>query len=203
MYTPRDFEVTDRRWIRALIDHYPFGLLIAGKTPYPSVSHIPILARERGGELRLYGHVARGNPHARSIREQAPATLVFRGPDAYVSASWYEEPYVTVPTWNYTAVQVCGRLKPYDAWSAVTMLSGSMEGAKPDAWNPQRLDPEVRERSVHAIVAFELCAERVYAKAKLSQNRTETDRERVIERLVSSSDQTERECAAAMLALRP
>lgn len=200
MYTPPDFEMTDRREILGVIEQYPFGLLVAGEGDFPSVSHIPILATETEGDLWLRGHVARGNPHAKSIVAQAPATVVFRGPHAYVSASWYEEPYVTVPTWNYTAVQIQGRLKPWDAWSAVTMLSEKMEGARPDAWNPERLEPDVRERSLRAIVAFELRAERIYAKAKLSQNRTEKDRRRVTERLMSSSDQTDRECAAAMIA---
>ncbi len=202
MYTPPDFEVTDRRWILELIDGYPFGLLIAGEPSYPWVSHIPILARERDGDLRLYGHVASGNPHAESIRSQAPAAIVFRGPHAYVSASWYEEPYATVPTWNYAAVQICGRLQTYDTWSAVRMLSEKMEGEAADAWSPERLDAKIRESSLRAIVAFELRAERVYAKAKLSQNRTAADRARVFERLSNSEDQTERECAEAMASLR-
>jgi transcriptional regulator len=201
MYTPPDFEVTDRRWILELIERYPFGLLIVGDASYPSVSHIPILARERDGELWLYGHVAKGNPHAQMIRAQAPATIVFRGPHAYVSASWYEEPYATVPTWNYTAVQVCGRLQTYDAWPAVRMLSEKMESGKPEAWSPERLDAKIRDNSLRAIVGFELCAERIYAKAKLSQNRTAVDRERVIERLSNSPDPIDRECAEAMVSL--
>jgi transcriptional regulator len=198
MYTPPDFKINDRRWIRALVERHPFAMLIAGEGDFPAVSHIPVVAREPEGELRLYGHVARANPHALAIRAQVPATIVFRGPHAYVSAAWYEAPYATVPTWNYTAVQICGRLQPYDEWSAVKMLSERLEGGKPDAWNPQRLDAGTRERSLRAIVAFELRAERVYAKAKLSQNRSEADRRRVYEHLAASEDQTDRECAEAM-----
>jgi transcriptional regulator len=201
MYTPADFEVTDRRWILDLIERYPFATLIAGDGESLSISHIPIVAREDRGGLRLYGHVAAANPHAQSIRARAPATIVFRGPHAYVSASWYEKPYATVPTWNYIAIQVCGRLQPYDEWSAVTMLSENLEGRGSGAWEPQRLDAGVRERSLRAIVAFELIAEQIYAKAKLSQNRSEADRKRVFERLCASDDQTERECAEAMNSL--
>jgi transcriptional regulator len=131
-----------------------------------------------------------------SILAGARATIVFQGPHAYVSASWYEEPYETVPTWNYTAVQIVGLLREYDAWRAVTLLSAKMEGVA--GWDPQRLSAEYRANQLRGIVAFELCTERIYAKAKLSQNRTKADRSRVIARLQASSDQIARECAQAM-----
>ena len=71
-----------------------------------------------------------------------------------------------------------------------------MEGVA--GWDPQRLSAEYRANQLRGIVAFELCTERIYAKAKLSQNRTKADRSRVIARLQASSDQIARECAQAM-----
>ena len=116
-----------------------------------------------------------------SIPRRIPATLVFQGPHAYVSASWYEEPYKTVPTWNYTAVHVYGRLHEFDAWEAVKLLTEGIEGDAAGAWDPDRLAPEYRDRQLAAIVGFKLRADAIYAKAKLSQNRTGTDRLRVID----------------------
>jgi transcriptional regulator len=133
-----------------------------------------------------------------SILTGARATIVFQGPHAYVSASWYEEPYQTVPTWNYTAVHIVGSLREHDAWRAVKMLSSKMEGGGPGAWDPQRLSAEYRANQLRGIVAFELSPERIYAKAKLSQNRTKADRLRVIAKLQASSDQIARECGQAM-----
>jgi transcriptional regulator len=181
MYVPSHFKVTDRAWMLNLIERNPFGLLITSADPYPYVSHIPMIAQERDDEVWAIGHVARVNPHAASIAAQASAALVFRGPHAYVSASWYEQPYETVPTWNYTAVQLCGRLRPYDTWRAVELLSRAMEGD--DGWNPELLDPAYRDGQLRAIVAFELRADEIVAKAKLSQNRSETDRTRVAQKL--------------------
>jgi transcriptional regulator len=198
MYLPPQFEITDRAWVVGLIERHPFGLLITPGEEYPRVSHVPILYRERGDGLTLVGHVARGNPHAESIRAGSRATLVFQGPHAYVSASWYEEPYATVPTWNYEAVHVNGELRQSDAWSAVKLLSAAMEGTTAQSWDPERLDVRYRENQLRGIVAFELRADAVYAKAKLSQNRTQIDRLRVISKLSASADQTERECAEAM-----
>jgi transcriptional regulator len=199
MYIPLHFEVSERAWVLDLIEQHPFGSLITDDDEYPRVSHLPLIAQERQDGVWLVGHVARNNPHAQSIAAQAPATLVFRGPHAYVSASWYEEPYATVPTWNYTAAHVCGRLRQYDAWHAVKLLSAKVEGGKANAWDPQRLDPRFRESQLRAIVAFEMRADAMYGKAKLSQNRSEADRARVIRKLSASPNQIDRECAQAML----
>ncbi|HEY6484762.1 MAG TPA: FMN-binding negative transcriptional regulator [Candidatus Cybelea sp.] len=198
MYVPPLFEVTDRRWAIELIERHPFGMLITADAQYPRVSHLPLIAQERGEELWIVGHVARANPHAQSIRDGVPATIVCEGPHAYISAAWYEAPYETVPTWNYTAVHANGRLAEFDAWTAVKILSERMERGKSDPWEPSRLRAEYRESQLRGIVAFELRAEKMYAKAKLSQNRTLTDRLRVIENLESSENQIDRECAAEM-----
>jgi transcriptional regulator len=198
VYVPPLFEVRDRQWTIELIDGHPFGMLVTSGAPYPRVSHLPLIAQLREGDLWIVGHVARANPHAQSIRDGAAATLVFDGPHAYVSASWYEAPYETVPTWNYTAVHVDGTLAQCDPWPAVKLLSEKMEQGSPDPWDPSRLDSEYREGQLRGIIAFELKAEKIYAKAKLSQNRTLADRLRVIEHLQTSEKPIDRECAAEM-----
>jgi transcriptional regulator len=196
MYLPPQFEVNDRAWVMELIDRNPFGSLVTAGAPYPRVTQLPLVARPREGELRVVGHVARANPHSRSILEGEPATILVQGPHAYVSASWYERPYETVPTWNYVAAHLCGRLRECDAWEAVRLLAERTEGAA--GWDPQRLDPGYRDGQLRGIVAFEMRVEELYAKAKLSQNRTQADRERVLEHLAASKDQIERACAAEM-----
>jgi transcriptional regulator len=198
MYLPPQFDVADLTWAIELIDRHPFGFLATGDAEYPRISHLPMIADEREDGLWIVGHVARANPHVSAIFAQSPATVAFQGPHAYVSASWYEAPYSTVPTWNYAAVHVCGRLRETDACRAVELLSEKLEGSKVDAWDPRRLDAGYRSDQLRGIVAFELRAEAVYAKAKLSQNRTDADRMRVMQRLSVSDDQTDRECAAAM-----
>jgi transcriptional regulator len=200
VYVPPDFEMTDRAWAIGVIERNPFALLITADSEYPRASHLPVVCRERSGELWLIGHVARANPHARSIAAGERATIVFQGAHAYVSASWYEEPYATVPTWNYVAVHVMGRLSECVAWEAVRALTATMEGASATAWDPERLEPGYRDKQLRGIVAFELRAEAISAKAKLSQNRTEADCLRVIERLRNSDDQTDRACADEMAA---
>jgi transcriptional regulator len=199
VYVPPLFEVTERGWILELVDRHPFGMLATSDAEYLRVSHLPLVAQEREDGLWIVGHVARANPHAESIRNGVTATVVFEGPHAYVSATWYEAPYETVPTWNYTAVHANGRLQAYDAWAAVKLLSEKMEHGRPDPWDPSRLTLDYRESQLRGIVAFELRAEKIYAKAKLSQNRTMADRLRVVEKLNASEDRTDRECAEEMI----
>jgi transcriptional regulator len=201
VYVPAHFEVSDRVWLLELIEKHPFGLLATADGEYPRISHLPLIAQEREDGLWIVGHVARANPHARAVTAQSPATLVFQGPHAYVSASWYEHPYATVPTWNYAAAHIRGRLREYDAWSAVKLLSAKLEG--PEGWDPERLAVDFRMIQLRAIVGFELRAESIDAKAKLSQNRTLGDRLRVIAHLSESSDQIDRECAEAMRVFLP
>ena len=198
MYIPPDFEVADSAAVVTLVDRFPFGLLVTNEEPYPRLTHLPMIAELRDGELWVLGHVARANGHAQSIANQCPATIAFQGAHAYVSASWYEEPYVTVPTWNYTAAHLCGTLREGDAWDVLVRLTAKFERGRADAWDPQRLETDFREKQQRGIVAFEMRAERIYAKAKLSQNRTRADRMRVIQQLLLSSDALDRECADDM-----
>jgi transcriptional regulator len=198
MYVPPAFAVADRAWARRLIARYPFGSLVTCTAEYPLVSHIPMIAEEREGALWILGHVARANPHAQAILAEASAALVFNGPHAYISASWYEQPYQTVPTWNYETVHVSGTLQETDAWRVVELLSAAFEEGRTPSWDPQRLDSRYREKQLEGIIAFTMRAERLYAKAKLSQNRTSVDRQRVIEKLMQSANETDRECAREM-----
>jgi transcriptional regulator len=194
MYIPPDFEVADRAWVLDLIDRFPFGLLV---TSDERLSHLPMIAQVRNDELWVLGHVARANAHALSIANQSRATIVFTGAHAYVSASWYEKPYVTVPTWNYSAAHLCGILREANAWDVVVRLTAKFEHGA-DAWDPQRLEPSFREDQLRGIVAFEMRAQAIFAKAKLSQNRSPADRMRVIARLSQSPDQVAAQCAQDM-----
>jgi transcriptional regulator len=198
MYTPPAFAVDELAWAVELISEYPFGLLMTYRNSSPQITHLPMLAEVRVGELWLLGHVARANPHAASIDGGAPATAVFQGPHAYVSASWYEEPYETVPTWNYAAVHCDGRLQEGDAYRTLALLTEKFEAGTAAPWEMERLDVDYLQKQLRGIVAFEMRVDALRAKAKLSQNRTPADRERVAAALAASSRELDRACAAEM-----
>jgi transcriptional regulator len=198
MYIPPAFSVDDRRWAVGLIERYPFGLLVTCEAPYAVTTHLPMYPFERDGALYVAGHVAAANPHAKSIAARVPASALFTGAHAFVSASWYEEPYATVPTWNYSAVRASGRLQSAPAEGVVRELARRFEGDAPGAWRTDGLSPEYLEKQLRGIVAFEMRVDVLDAKAKLSQNRTPEDRRRVERALASSDVPMDRDCAAAM-----
>jgi transcriptional regulator len=198
MYIPPAFTVDDRRWAVALMERYPFGLLVTCEGAYPATTHLPMYPFERDGELYVAGHVAAANPHAKAIEKGAAATTVFTGAHAFVSASWYREPYQTVPTWNYSAVHASGRLQLVPGREVVRVLSERFEGGAAGGWRIDGLTPEYLEKQLRGIVAFEMRVEMLDAKAKLSQNRSPEDRARVQHALANSDDPMDRACAAAM-----
>ena len=188
----------ERAWAMELARRNPFGILVTCEDGKPYASHLPMLLVERDGALYALGHVARANRHARSIAESAYATAMFSGAHAFVSASWYEAPYETVPTWNYTALHVSGTLAVADARDVLERIVARFEGTLPGAWRLDGLDDRYLEGQLRGIVAFALRVEQIDAKAKLSQNRTPEDRQRVERALSESSDPIARACAEDM-----
>jgi transcriptional regulator len=183
VYTPRTFAVQDASAIARLIGEHPFATLVTPGGPEPSISHVPLQYHpENGAHGLLLGHMARANPHWREF-ERAASVAVFHGPHAYVSPSWYTEPAVAVPTWNYAVVHVHGRVELMTGRDELRSLLEEMieryEAGRPEPW---RLSLEGRPLAamLDAIVGFRLVIERIDAKLKLSQNRSAADRERVI-----------------------
>ncbi len=166
-----------------VIRDYPFATLVTARAPEPQISHLPLLfhsAPEPNGVL--IGHMARANPHWRRFAD-GPTVALFHGPHAYVSPSWYAEPEKAVPTWNYAVVHVHARVELVeDRAVTLAILHEMIERFESGRAAPWRLQLEGQELKamVNAIVAFRLLIERVDTKLKLSQNRSVTDRQRVV-----------------------
>lgn len=185
MYIPAPFVQDDDEQTRLLVDSYAFGLLVTtGRDGTPVASHIPFLSGERDGGPILEGHVARPNEHSNHIQQGMPALAVFQGPHTYISPTWYQTP--GVPTWNYAAVHVYGRLREVTgdaARSIVERLARKFEGGGPDAWTPA-----YPEKMLGGITCFVMSGLTIQSKSKMSQNRPEADRRGVIEALIARDD---------------
>lgn len=142
----------------------------------------------------LLGHLARNNGQWRDpvIGE---ALVIMRGPDGYVSPSWYAskaEHGRVVPTWNYITAHVYGRLVVHDdpAWvdGLVRRLTGQHEAGRAQPWSVDDAPAPFVAGQLRAIVGIELVISRVEAKFKLSQNRPAVDVEGVIDGLRAAGD---------------
>jgi transcriptional regulator len=134
---------------------------------------------------RLLGHVARANPHWRHFSNGEDAMVLFQGPHAYISPSWYVAP--GVPTWNYVAVHVYGSARALDdpsrVKSIVERLTEVYERDNTPPWAPT-----YDERMLGAIVGIEITVTEVQGKFKLSQNRSAADRAAVVSKLEGRSE---------------
>ena len=150
-----------------------FGTLAVNADPAPLLSHVPFLLTEEGTSADL--HLVRSNPIARA--GDAPAVIAVTGPDAYVSPDWYGIAD-QVPTWNYVAVHLRGRLErlPDDAMrDMLDRQSAAYEARllpKP-VWMPDKMAAEAMEKLLRAIVPFRLHIDQVDGTWKLGQNKTD------------------------------
>jgi transcriptional regulator len=191
MYVPPFNAVPDEAEVRALVETIDSAELVTvGPDGYPLATLLPIIWK---GD-RVIAHLARANDHWRSIEPDSPALFVCTGPDAYVSPSWYaskREHGRAVPTWNYASVHLSGRVRVYDdhEWlrDAVTILTERHEGRREEPWQVTDAPAAYVEAQLRGIVGLEMTVERVEAKRKLSQNRSEADRRGVVEGLRAES----------------
>ena len=182
LYVPSHFAGGDRAAIARLVHDHPFATLVTPADPEPLVTHLPLVhVADCEPHGTLVGHFARANPHAR-VAANVESIAIFHGPHAYVSPSWYAEPEVSVPTWNYAVVHAHGRIelaeRDSETRAILDLLIQRFESSRPAPWRPE-FERQRLAAMVNAIVGFRLTVKRLDAKFKLSQNRSRDDRARV------------------------
>src|SRR5215813_10277190 len=114
MYTPALFVEERLDVLHDLIRRHPFATMISAKDGDVYASHLPMVLDTASNVLR--GHMARANQHWETL-DGTEALAIFHGPQHYISPSWYpskQEHGNVVPTWNYIAVHVTGRMRVSD-----------------------------------------------------------------------------------------
>jgi transcriptional regulator len=153
-----------------------FGVLAVNAEGGPLLSHVPFLLSEDATSADL--HLVRSNPIARL--DDVPAVIAVSGPDGYVSPDWYGI-YDQVPTWNYVAVHIRGRLGRLPDGAMRDMLdrqSAAYEtrllSKRP--WTADKMSAGALDRLMRSILPFRLRVERIDATWKLNQNKPESAR---------------------------
>jgi transcriptional regulator len=204
LYQPPHFRVDERAVALELIARHPLATLVsAGAGGEPHVSHVPLVARTRGDQLALHGHVARPNPQWKQWADGDAVLAIFHGPDAYVSPLCYETTQA-VPTWNYAVVHAAGSVTlRHDSDPKERVLKALID--QHDAPYRERwdeLDLEWREKMKAGIVAFDIAVTRLDVKFKVSQNRSAADRAGVLAAMERGDDRA-RALAGWMRRLAP
>ncbi|MFI4967286.1 MAG: FMN-binding negative transcriptional regulator [Gammaproteobacteria bacterium] len=191
MYTPSHFHERDLPALHAMMQKHPFALLVTRHDGEVQLTHLPFhLDPRRGPRGTLEAHLARINPQCEAILAGGPSTVVFRGPDGYVSPRWYEDPAKNVPTWNYVAIHAHGRLKPVTEQARLLDMIGRLtdehEAYIEKPWSIREAQAHAEHLAKH-ILGFELEIEELEGKFKLSQNRSDGDRAGVLKELAKST----------------
>lgn len=201
MYLPAHFKVEDFEKLAAFLDANSFATVVSHSNGHPFASHLPVLLdRETEPPGRLQGHMARANPQWQHFSNGEEALVVFHGPHAYVSPTWYESELM-VPTWNYVAVHAYGMPRVIvDADALEELIDKTIrkfEHGRTRPWTGE-LPADFKNKMFKAIVGFEISVTRIEGKFKLNQNRTPNDRRGVYEALSQSVQPEERQIAELM-----
>jgi transcriptional regulator len=193
MYLPQHFEETRPEELRRFMSEYPLGTFVIDGPHGLDANHLPFELNPDAGEHgHLLAHVARANPVWKEINDGAEALVIFRAENAYVSPNWYpskHEFHRQVPTWNYQAVHVHGKVQIRDderfvrgVVARLTRVNEARTGSD-RPWKIADSSKEYIDQMVGAIVGIQVDITRIVGKWKLSQNKDERDRINAAEEL--------------------
>ncbi len=152
-----------------------------------------------GSRGRLIGHMARANPQWKKVEGQE-VLVIFPGPHAYISPSWYQAEEV-VPTWNYISVHVYGQTTLIHDSDALFEMVGDFvlnyERPRPEPWTIDDRSGFLR-RLCKQIVGFQIDITRIQGKWKLGQNHPIARRRLAAAALREQPDANSQAIAAAM-----
>ncbi len=200
MYLPAAFQQPDLTRMFDAMEQYSFGLLTCQADDAPIAEQLPfLLDRQAGARGTLISHMARANPLCRHADGQ-PVLVVFSGPQAYISPTWYASENV-VPTWNYVAVHAHGVFEPvFDTDEILDIVDQTVrryEGGQAAPWRFDR-STDFARRLAQQVVGFRIELTRLEGKWKLSQNHTPERREGVIAGLRGQGDPQSQQIADLM-----
>jgi transcriptional regulator len=194
MYVPAHFAMDDAAVQELLVQHGAGDLVTATPDGLVATMLPFVYEPDAGPHGALLGHVARNNEHWR-LPVIGEALVILRGPDAYVTPSWYAskvEHGRVVPTWNYVTAHVHGELVVHDdvEWldALVRRLTEKHEAGRARSWSVDDAPPAFTAGQLRAIVGVEVRISRIEAKAKLSQNRPAADIDGVVRGLRADGD---------------
>jgi transcriptional regulator len=193
MYQPYAFREERLETLHALIRAHPLATLITAGTGGLIANLVPFILADTGdtgdkGTLRA--HIAKANDQVDALKAGAETLVVFHGPEAYITPSWYaskKEHGRVVPTWNYAVVQVRGtpRIVEGTDWlrAQIAALTSAQEDQRSEPWKVTDAPEPFIEGQIRAIIGVEIPILAIEGKWKVSQNRSVADRQGVYQGL--------------------
>lgn len=196
MYIPNGFKFESEVEKVAFMQRYSFATIITNNDHHiPLATQLPFVVDDNSGKLVLSAHFSIVNEQAQYI-ERNTSLIIFTEPHAYISPTHYDK-QESVPTWDYIAVHAYGKAKIItDENLKITALEQMINLYEKDyltQWN--NLSDKFKKGMIKGIVAFELEVTDLQGQKKLSQNKSEAERERMIAQLSKSINTVENDLA--------
>lgn len=185
MFVPKNLRIQEKEHITHFISEHSFGVVVSDTL---DATHIPFTFKPEEGEQGvLYGHIAKSNPHIHQLTGEN-ALVIFSGPHAYISPSWYENG-PGVPTWNYAAVHCKGRASLLNDDETIQAMDDLVSKYEPALLNNKALMPkDYQDKLRRGVVGFKIVIEHIDAKEKLGQQRKIPDQQGVFKALQESGE---------------
>jgi transcriptional regulator len=155
-----------------LVEEYPLAWVVSrgdagfGATPLPLLGETD----DTGRIVALFGHFALANPQVAQLRAAPAATILFSGPQGYISPEPVSQPG-WAPTWNYAVAQFDVEVEflPQENDEALERLVRKMEADRRDPWQISRMGPRYAQM-VQRIIAFRAHVRSARGRFKLGQD---------------------------------
>lgn len=191
MYTPKYHALTDVAAMRTHIAEHPLGAWVCMSQDQLMANHIPfVLDVQHGTHGRLLGHVSRANPVWRELAGGTPSVVMFMGPHAYITPSWYPSKHQhgqVVPTWNYVTVHAHGMARAVEdtEWilDVIKRLTDALESRREKPWKVSDAPTAYIDQMLRAVIGIQITIERLEGRLKVSQDEAEQDRLGTVEGL--------------------
>jgi transcriptional regulator len=184
MYIPDIYKNENQEEIKNFIRENGFAILVNQTNGKIWATHIPLLLdKNKFGNDILVGHVSKENPQGESLKNNTEVLSIFSGPHSYISSSWYD--HENVPTWNYIAAHIYGKVKILNLDETILSLKKLVDKYETNSENPVRIEDLSQKTMLQArgIVAFEIEITSIEAQKKLSQNRDDKNYQNIISEL--------------------
>jgi transcriptional regulator len=189
VYPPPHHQIDNIDKMIATIKQYPFAMLVSAENGTPFVTHIPIIYNDESG--KLVAHIDKFNPQVATLVDGAEVTVIFKGPDSYISPSVYTTKQL--PTWNYIIVHIKGTITlindPDAAKDTMVAMTSFLEA--PSHKFVLEKENTRMKRSVNYIQAFDIKITHWEGKFKLSQDKNAQDQENAKQELIKKSSAQE------------
>ncbi|CDR24799.1 FMN-binding negative transcriptional regulator [Staphylococcus schweitzeri] len=203
MYIPKFFQIDDFKEIEQFVKSNSFGMIITEKHGKPLATHLPLILQKKGDDYYISGHIAKGNPQWKTLNGNSNVLIIYQGPHAYVSSSWYEKE--NVPTWNYQAIHLYVEATVLSEQETMDDLKTLLAKYEQYRENPVLWDnlAESTQMQAKAIIGFKVKINKVEAAYKMSQNRNEQDYNNIIKKLEEEHNSSSNAVADVMRDIHP